>query len=74
VKDLKEREVGLSEDLRLIYRTRLDTLGRARIVISIVLIPIMIWPAILFWFLSGLVGWVYRAHLNESNKDLHRSE
>jgi hypothetical protein len=74
VKDLNDRESQLSEDLRLIYRTRLDTLGRARIVISIVLLPLLLWPAILFWFLSGLVGWVYRAHLKESNKDLHRPE
>lgn len=66
-------EGGLDEDLRLIYWTRLDTLGRARIAVSILLLPFYLF-GVVFWFVSGLVGWVYRAYLKERNINLYRPD
>lgn len=68
-----ERQGRMDEDLRLIYWTRLDTWGRARIALSIVLL-FFAGAGIVFWFLAGLAGWVYRAYLQERNKDLVRPD
>tara|TARA_R110002051_G_scaffold206198_1_gene271903 strand:- start:291 stop:728 length:438 start_codon:yes stop_codon:yes gene_type:complete len=71
--EMVQRGGRIDEDLKLIFWTRLDAWGRARIALSFVLL-FFAGIGILFWFAAGLVGWVYRAYLDERDKDRSRPD